>query len=207
MKVLLFNGSCHKHGCTYTALNEVAKELNANGVETEILHIGTEPVQECIACGVCGRNGKCVVTDDVVARWLEKCADADGFVFGSPVYYSHPTGALLSAMDRMFCSSSSLFRHKVGAVVVSARRAGTSSSLDVLSKHLTIASMVIPGSSYWNMVHGARAEDVLADAEGVQTMHNLGRNMAWLLKCIELGKSNGLTAPELESGARTNFVR
>lgn len=207
MKVLLFNGSCHKSGCTYTALSEVAKELNAQGIDTEILHIGTDPIRDCIACGACNRSSACVIPDDVVSSWLEKCAQADGFVFGSPVYYSHPSGALLSAMDRMFCSASHLFRHKVGAVVVSARRAGTSSSLDVLAKHLTIANMVMPGSSYWNMVHGARAEDVLADAEGVQTMHNLGRNMAWLLKCIELGRENGLTAPQLESGSRTNFVR
>ena len=206
MKVLLFNGSSHKTGCTYTALCEVAKILNDEGIETEILQLGSAPVQECVACGGCASGRGCVI-QDIVTEWQEKCRHADGFVFGAPVYYAHPAGAMLAAMDRLFYSANGIFNHKVGAVVTSARRAGTTASLDAMMKHLTISGMVVPGSSYWNMVHGSKAEDVMQDAEGLQTMRNLGRNMAWLLKLIELGEQNGLPAPETERGSRTNFIR
>lgn len=207
MKVLLFNGSSRAKGCTYTALAEVARVLGECGVETEILQIGNKPIRDCIACGGCAGKGKCVFDDDVCNEWIEKAKTADGFVFGSPVYYAHPNGRLLSILDRVFYSGGAAFAHKPGAVVTSARRAGTTASIDALSKHLTINQMPVVSSTYWPMVHGATPDDVLKDEEGLQTMRNLARNMAWLLKCIELGKANGVPAPEAERGARTNFIR
>lgn len=207
MKVLLFNGSIHEKGCTYTALCEVARILNEEGIETEILWIGAQPVQDCIACGKCKQTHRCVFESDIVNKWSEKAMDADGFVFGSPVYYAHACGRLLSAMDRMFYSSSKSFALKPGAVVVSARRAGTTCSLDDVQKHLSIVGMPVVTSTYWNMVHGAQPSDVLQDEEGMQTMRNLGRNMAWILKCIEAGKQAGIEAPKPEKTARTNFIR
>lgn len=207
MKVILLNGSIHKEGCTYTALCEVAKELHAAGIETEILHIGAAPVRDCVACSTCKKLHRCVFDDDIVNRWLEACDGADGFVFGAPVYYAHPCGAMLSAMDRMFYASSKTFAHKPGAVVVSARRAGTTASLDALQKHLSIVGMPVITSTYWNMVHGNAPEEVKQDLEGMQTMRNLGRNMAWILKCIEAGKQAGIEEPAPEKTARTNFIR
>lgn len=206
MKVLLINGSPRQHGCTYTALTEVAKALTEQGVDSEIIWLGNKPMQDCIACGSCGKTGKCAF-DDGLHEVVEKCAQADGFVFGSPVYYSHPSGRLLSFMDRLFYSSSRHLRGKPAAAVVSARRAGTSASLDVILKHFTIAQMPVVSSSYWNMVHGARPEDVLQDAEGMQTMGNLGRNMAQLIKALAADKANSLPCPENEYGSWTNFIR
>ena len=207
MKVLLFNGSIHEKGCTYTALSEVARVLGEEGIETEILWIGAQPVQDCIACGSCKQTHRCVFENDIVNAWGEKAMEADGFVFGSPVYYAHACGRLLCAMDRMFYSSSKSFALKPGAVVVSARRGGTTCSLDDLQKHLSIVGMPVISSTYWNMVHGAQPSDVLQDEEGMQTMRNLGRNMAWMLKCIEAGKRAGIAAPKPEKTARTNFIR
>ncbi|MDD2647743.1 MAG: flavodoxin family protein [Eubacteriales bacterium] len=207
MKVLLFSGSPRKNGCTYTALAEIEKTLNAAGVETEILQIGAKPVRDCIACGDCRKTGSCVFKDDVVSEWLEKCAGADGYVFGTPTYYGHPSGAILSALDRMFFSNSRIFRHKPVAFIASARRAGTTATLDAISKHGTISDMLLVGSSYWNMVHGMEPEDVIKDEEGMQTMRNIGRNMAWLLKCLEAGKKSGVALPETERKYMTNFIR
>ena len=207
MKVLLFNGSFNPNGCTNTALQEIAKVLNDEGIETEILQIGNKPIRDCIACGGCVNKNRCVFDDDVANKWLEKAEQADGFVFGSPVYYAHPSGRILSVLDRMFYANKSCFEHKPAASIVSARRAGTTASLDVLNKYITIAQMPLISSTYWNMVHGKKPEDVLQDKEGLQTMHNIAKNMAWILKCIELGKQNGINIPKVEKGEYTNFIR
>lgn len=207
MKVLLINGSPRAHGCTFTALSIIASVLNEEGIQTEILQIGTAPVRDCIGCGGCSRTGQCVFSDDCVNDWIQKAEEADGFVFGTPVYYAHPSGRLLSAMDRMFFAGGRNFAKKPGAVIASARRAGTTASLDVVAKHLGISEMPIVSSSYWNMVHGNSPEEVMRDEEGLQTMKNLARNLAWLLKCVEAGKRAGIEPPKSEHGARTNFIR
>ena len=207
MKVLLINGSSHEHGCTATALAEVAKELEAQGIETSIRWLGVKPIRDCVACGGCKNGGGCVFKDDPVNALVEEARNSDGFVFGTPVYYAHPSGRLLSFLDRAFFSGSSAFVHKPGAAVASARRAGTTASFDAVNKYFTIAQMPVVSSTYWNMVHGTCAEDVLRDEEGLQTMRNLGRNMAWLLRCIALGRENGIPAPEAERTYQTNFIR
>lgn len=207
MKVLLFNGSVHTNGSTFTALSEIAKTLNAEGVETEILQMGVKPVRDCVGCRGCAESKRCVFNDDFVNGWIEKAASADGLIFGTPVYYAHPSGAILSAMDRMFYAGSKLFAHKPAAVIACARRGGTTATLDAITKHLSICQMPIVSSTYWNMVHGAKAEDVVKDEEGMQTMRNLARNMAWLIKCIEAGKKSGIDAPTAERGNWTNFIR
>ncbi len=207
MKVLLFNGSPRANGCTFTALSEIARVLNEQGIETEILQIGNKPVQDCIGCGGCAKTGKCVFSDDCANAWIEKAAHADGFVFGTPVYYAHPSGRILSAMDRMFYAGRENFRHKPAAVIASARRAGTTASLEVVSKHLGISEMPVISSSYWNMVHGNSPEEVKKDLEGMQTMRNIGLNLAWILKCIDAGRQAGIETPQTEHGARTNFIR
>lgn len=207
MKVLLFNGSPRANGCTFTALSVIARELESAGIETEIIQTGNKPVRDCIGCGGCVGKGKCVFSDDGVNEWTEKARAADGFVFGTPVYYAHPTGRILSLMDRMFYSATDAFAHKLGAVIASARRAGTTASLDAISKHLSICQMPIVTSTYWNMVHGSTPEQTLEDKEGVNTMKNLARNMVWLLKCIDAGKAAGVTAPENDRSIRTNFIR
>ncbi len=208
MNVLLFNGSPRKAGCTYTALAEVAKTLQASGVETEIVQIGSRTFQGCMACRGCAGKGICVFgQDDGLNEIIEKCKTADGFVFGSPVYYASANGTLISFMDRLFRVGSGALAHKPAAAVASARRAGTTVTLDELNKYFTINQMPVVSSTYWNMVHGSKAEDVAKDEEGLQTMRNLGRNMAWLLKCIEAGKAAGLEAPAAELAKRTDFVR
>lgn len=206
MKVLLMNGSSHTKGCTYTALSEVATVLVQEGIETEILQIGGLPIRDCIGCGQCAGKDACIFGDDVVNEWIEKAKAADGFVFGTPVYYAHPSGQLLSVLNRIFYAGGSAFTHKPGAAVASARRAGTTASIDVLNKYFTINQMPIVSSTYWNMVHGNSPEDVKQDLEGLQTMRNLGRNMAWMLKCIEAGKAAGIEIPVAERENRTNFI-
>ena len=205
MKVLLVNGSSRPDGCTSVALGEVARALNEEGIETDMLFIGNQPLPDCIACGKCRELGKCVF-DDVVNELSEKAKDCDGFVFGSPVYYAHPSGRLLTVMDRAFYSGGKNFAFKPAASVLSARRAGNTASFDVINKYFTINSMPVVSSNYWNHVHGAQPDDVREDKEGLMTMYNIGKNMAWLLKCLELGKNNGITAPENKKIA-TNFVR
>ena len=208
MKVLLLNGSSHPHGCTDTALREVASALENAGIDAEILFLGNDPVRDCTACGTCAKApGKCVFDDDIVNRIIEKAREADGFVFGTPVYYAHPSGRILSILDRVFYAGKSAFVHKPAAAIASARRAGTTASLDVLQKYFTISQMPVVSSTYWTMVHGKEPEDVLKDAEGLQTMRNLASNMAWMLRCIEAGKSVGIQPPQVESGARTNFIQ
>lgn len=206
MKVLLINGSTREHGCTYTALSEAAAAIEAEGLETELVWLGSREVRDCVACGGCAVTGRCVF-DDIVNVLAEKSAEADGFVFGTPVYYAHPSGQVLSVLDRLFYSASRYFVGKPGAAVASARRAGTTASLDAMNKYFTIAQMPVVSSTYWNMVHGSCPQDVLQDAEGLQTMRNLGRSMAWLIKCIRAGKDSGLMPPAIERGARTNFIR
>ena len=207
MKVLLLNGSTRKNGCTYLALSEAAKTLNAEGVETEIIQMGGGPVRDCIGCNGCTGKGQCVFGDDMVNEVIAKAKEADGFVFGSPVYYAHPSGQILSLLDRLFYAGGSAFTQKPGAAVVTARRAGTTASLDVLNKYMTDAQMPVVTSTYWNMVFGPAPELVEQDKEGLQTMRNLGRNMAWLLKCIQAGTQPGVTPPAAETDYWTNFNR
>lgn len=208
MKVLLFNGSNHINGCTFTALSIVADELQANDVDSEIFQCGAAPVRDCTACGKCyGGSGKCVFDDDLVNEFIAAAHTADGFVFGTPVYYAHASGRIMSVLDRAFYAGKAAFVHKPGAVIASARRAGTTCALDDLQKYLTINQMPVAASTYWNMVHGSKAEDVLRDEEGVQTMKNLALNLAWLLKCIKAGGDNGIAPPKPYTGARTNFIR
>lgn len=206
MKVLLVNGSPNKEGCTYTALKEVSKTLEENGIDTEIFQVGNKPIGGCIGCGSCKKTGECFMNDGV-NEFVEKAKDADGFVFGSPVYYAAASGSITSFLDRAFYSGGKHMAFKPGAVICSARRAGTTSTLDQLSKYLTICNMPVVSSQYWNMVHGNIPEEVKKDLEGMQTMRVLGRNMAWLIKCIELGKNNNILKPELEERERTNFIR
>ena len=207
MKVLLLNGSPHPHGCTFTALSEVAKTLEENGVEAEILQIGAKPVRGCIACGGCAGKGRCALGDDIVNTLIEKMEQADGFIVGSPVYYASANGAVECILDRAFYAGGKAFVHKPAAAVASARRAGTTATLDELTKYFTISQMPVVSSTYWPMVHGNKPEDVAKDEEGLQVMRNLGRNMAWLLKCIEAGKQAGVQVPEAERQYRTNFIR
>jgi len=206
MKVLLVNGSPHAKGCTFTALTEVAETLKANGIDTEIMHLGTKPISGCLGCGKCFKTGKCFM-DDVVNVFLDKAPEADGFVFGSPVHYAAASGQLTSFLDRVFYGKSALFYNKPGAAVVSCRRGGASAAFDQINKYFTINNMPIVSSQYWNQVHGNTPEEVKQDLEGMQTMRTLGRNMAWLLKCIEAGKNAGIPLPEQEPRLRTNFIR
>ena len=206
MKVLLINSSAHEKGCTYRALSEVAMSLNKEGIETEIVQL-KDPINDCIGCGACKKTGECIIKNDMVNDFVKKAKDFDGFVFGSPVYYAHPSGRLLSFMDRIFYSGSSAFAYKPAAAVVSARRGGTTASLDVIMKHFMINKMPVISSSYWNMVHGNKPEQVEDDLEGFQTLRMLGKNMAWILKCIEAGKNNGISVPVPEEKIRTNFIR
>lgn len=206
MKVILVNGSPHEKGCTYTALCEVEKALNANGVETEIFQVGNKPIAGCIGCGACGKLGKCFV-DDPVNEFVEKARSADGFVFGSPVHYAAASGSITSFMDRAFYSGGGALRGKPAANIVSCRRGGASATFDQLNKYFTINNMPIVSSQYWNQVHGNTPEQVLRDEEGLQTMRTLGNNMAWLLKCIEAGRAAGIEFPVPETPIRTNFIR
>jgi multimeric flavodoxin WrbA len=205
MKVLLINGSPNAQGCTFTALSEVAKTLKEGGLESEIIQIGHKDVRGCIACRKCGELKKCAF-DDIVNEIAAKFEKADGLVVGSPVYYASANGTIVSFLDRLFFSSSFDKRMKAGAAVVSARRGGCSTAFDVLNKYFTISGMPIVSSQYWNMVHGSNPDDVRKDEEGMQVMRVLGRNMAFLIKSIALGKEKfGL--PENETRLWTNFIR
>jgi multimeric flavodoxin WrbA len=205
MKVLLINGSPNKKGCTYTALTEVEKTLIEAGVDTEIIQVGHKDLRGCIGCRKCKETGQCVFNDLVneVAPKFEAC---DGIVIGSPVYYASANGTLISFIDRLFYSVPFDKTMKVGAAVVSARRGGSSATFDEINKYFTISSMPIASSQYWNSVHGYTPEGVYADAEGCQIMRTLGRNMAFLIKSIQLGKEKfGL--PVKEARINTNFIR
>jgi len=211
MKVLLFNGSPHKNGCTFTALEEIAKTLKEEGIESEIYQIGNEPSSVCRACYACKTLGKCVVNDGV-NEFIEKAKDFDGFILGSPVHYASASGGATSFLDRVFFAASAsgrsgYFTHKPGAAIASARRAGTTATLDQLNKYFTITQMPIISGRYWNMVHGSNAEDVKQDLEGLQNMRILARNMAWHLKCREAAEKAGVQLPKKEDTVWTNFIR
>ena len=206
MKVLLINGSPNEKGCTFTALSEVAKTLNQEGIDTEFFHIGKKPVQGCIACFKCVALGRCVFNDKV-NELTARLDEFDGFIIGSPVYYAGPAGSLCAFLDRFFFSGGSKFFNKPGACVVSCRRGGASAAFDRLNKYFTIKIMPVVSSQYWNQVHGNTPDEVRQDLEGMQTMRTLGRNMAWLLKSIKSGNKEGLNIPELEEWQGTNFIR
>ena len=201
MKVILFNGSPKKEGCTYTALCEIEKELNKEGIETIIFHAGNT-LKGCLACGYCRKEGKCIA-DDCVNEAINLINDADGFVFGSPVHYASASGIMTSFLDRLFYSASASMRLKPCAVIASCRRAGSTATLDQLLKYPLINEMPVVGGPYWSMVHGNTPEEVKKDLEGMQVMRSIGKNMAWLLKCIE----SGVEKPEKEEKIRTNFIR
>ena len=203
MKVLVINGSPHPKGCTDRALREVEETLKACGVETERVNIGTKDIRGCIGCGYCREHGRCVF-NDAVNETAPMFAEADGLLVGSPVYYAGANGQLLAFLDRLFYSTSGVFTKamKVGAAVVSSRRAGSTSAFDEINKYFTICSMPVVSSTYWNEVHGFTAEDVETDLEGLQTMRNLGRNMAFLIKAINTSKDE---IPAQEYGKFTNF--
>lgn len=209
MKVLLLNGSPRAKGCTYTALCEVEKELIAAGLETEIFNVGNKPIIGCTGCGSCGKtkSGKCVFAEDGVNEFIEKARGADGFIFGSPVHYAAASGAVTSFLDRAFYAGKAAFVMKPGAAIVSCRRGGATAAFEQLSKYFTISEMPIVSSQYWNMVHGNMPEEVVQDLEGMQLMRTLGKNMAWLLRCIEAGKKSGVPLPEREVKLATNFIR
>lgn len=206
MKALLVNGSPREKGCTYTALTELAKTLKQEGIEAEILHVGNKEIRGCIACRKCHStgSGKCVF-DDIVNETAPKLAEADAFVIGSPVYFASPAGGAVSFMDRLFFSTLNDDKTmKVGASVVSCRRGGNTATFDMLNKYFTISGMPIASSQYWNMVYGGTPEEVLQDQEGLQTMRTLGRNMAFLIKSIQMGKEK-MGLPEKEAAVFTNF--
>jgi multimeric flavodoxin WrbA len=206
MNVLLINGSPHKNGCTYTALCEVAGQLNKQGIETNIFQIGNKPIQGCIACYGCKESGYCVFKDDRVNECIDLARKADGIVIGSPVYYAAPNGSLCAFLDRMFFLKNEGYAYKPSAAIVSCRRGGASAAFDRLNKYFTISSMPVVSSQYWNSVHGNSPEEVRQDLEGLQIMRTLGNNMAWLLKCIEAAKGK-VPYPEKEGWTPTNFIR
>ena len=208
MKVLLINGSPHPRGCTDAALRTVAGALEERGLEEEILHLGAGPVRDCAACGACKKApGRCAFDGDIVNILIEKAREADGFVFGSPVYYAGPSGQVTAFLDRLFYAGGSRMAGKLGACVVSCRRGGASASFDRLNKYFTIARMPVVSSQYWNSIHGNTAEQALQDKEGLQIMRTLGDNMAWLVKCIAAGKAAGIDHPTPEPWEATNFIR
>ena len=203
-KVILLNGSPHANGCTATALNEMIKVFQEEGIETELIHVGNKSIRGCISCNRCSETGKCVF-DDLVNEVAPKFAEADGLVVGSPVYYAGPNGTILSFMDRLFYSTSFSKQMKVGAAVVSCRRGGNTATFDVLNKYFTISSMPVASSSYWNQVHGFTADDAKKDLEGMQTMRNLARNMAFMIKAFADAKDK-YGYPEMEKSCFTSFA-
>ncbi len=206
MKVLMLNGSSKERGNTNRALQEIGMQLEREGIEYEIFQLGGLPIRDCIGCGQCTEQG-CIFTDDRVNEFIAKAGEADGFVFGTPVYYAHPSGRVLSFLDRVFYSSGSSFACKPGASVAVARRGGTSASFDVMNKYFGISQMPVAGSTYWNLVHGCVPVEAEEDAEGLQTMRNLARNLAWMMKCFRAGREAGIALPEAERGSKTNFIR
>ncbi len=209
MKVLLINGSPKEKGCTYTALSVIAEELRKQGVDSEIVQVGKEPIQGCIGCGGCAKTGKglCVFENGPVNTIIKKAEEADGVVVGTPVHYAAASGAITSLMDRVCYAGGKNLAFKPAAAIASCRRGGASATLDQITKYFTILNMPVVASNYWNMVHGNTPEEVLKDEEGIQTMRQLGRNMAWILKSIQAGKDAGVSMPEVEPKIRTNYIR
>ena len=206
MKVLMLNGSPKANGNTNAALLEVGRTLENEGISYEIFQMGGKPVRDCTGCGQCSEKG-CAFNDDDVNEFIAKAKEADGFVFGTPVYYAHPSGRILSFLDRAFYAGGAAFRFKPGASVAVARRGGSSASFDCLNKYFGIAQMPVVGSTYWNMVYGKVPGEAEQDLEGMQTMQNLAKNMAWMMKCFELGRKNGIALPDTSAVVRTNFIR
>ncbi|CEQ17850.1 flavodoxin family protein [Paraclostridium sordellii] len=211
MKVVAFNGSPHKKGNTYNAIDTVAKELEKEGIEVEIVHVGNKAIRGCIACGGCSRNQneRCVLDKDEVNEWIQKMKEADGIILGSPVYYSAIAGTMKSFLDRAFYVASSnggMFRHKVGASVVAVRRSGGIPVFDQLNNHINYSEMIMPTSNYWNVAYGTAPGEVTQDEEGMQIMRVLGKNMAWMMKVVEAGKSQ-VKENEKEDKIFTNFIR
>lgn len=209
MNVLLVNASPNEKGCTYTALSEIAKTLNDEGIETKIVHVGKNMKHPCIACSACRKNGtgKCVFDDDPVNQCIELLKRADGFIIGEPVYYGGPASQAQMFMDRAFYSAGANFAFKPAAAIASCRRGGLTPSMDRMNKYFTISQMPIVSSNYWNGVHGNTPEEVLQDEEGLQIMRILGKNMAWMIKCIDAGKKAGINYPQQETKIKTNFIR
>ena len=205
LNVLLINGSPNGKGCTYTALSEVERTLQAEGIGTEMVHIGNKDIRGCIACRKCRETGRCVF-DDIVNELAPKFEQADGLVVGSPVYFAGPNGTLTNLQDRLFYSAAYPLRMKVGAAVCSARRGGTTATFDRLNRYFTISEMPIVSGRYWNMVHGSNAEQVLQDEEGMQNMRFVGRNMAFLVRAIAAERDRG-GLPQQEEVNYTNFIR
>ena len=189
------------------AIEEMIKVFKEEGIETEVFQVGPKPIADCLQCGYCEKHDKCVFAEDGVNSFVAKAKEADGFVFASPVYYAHPSGRILSFLDRAFFSGSKAFRYKPGASIAVARRAGTSSSLDALNKYFGINEMISVGSTYWNEVHGLVASDAVFDEEGMQTMRNLAKNMIWIMRCLDSGKKNGIPLPDSSLTYHTNFIR
>lgn len=206
MKIILINGSPNEKGCTYTALSECAEEFSRLGAETEIVWIGKKPMPGCIGCWKCSETGHCVF-GGLTEETADKIVAADGMIVGSPVYFASVNGSLVSFLDRLYASRSGEFMHKPFAAVVSARRGGTTASLDVLNKYGLINEQPIVASQYWPMVHGNSPEEVKKDKEGLQIMRTLARNMHWLISCIDAGKKAGINTPNPEEAERTNFIR
>lgn len=211
MKVLLVNGSPHEKGCTYTALAEMKTELEKEGIEANIYHIGTQAIHPCLGCYACRQLGKCIMEKDDVNAFVHMAEQYDAFVFGTPVHYASASGVIVPFMDRVFFSAAnakkSVFRHKPATAIVSARRAGTTPTIDQLNKYFQISEMPVISGRYWNMVHGSTPDDVRRDKEGMQNMRILARNMAYFLKCLAAAKAAGLTPPAVEKPELTNFIR
>lgn len=206
MKVYLVNGSANKKGTTFMALSRAMESLIDNGIQAEIYWLGNKPISGCLACNVCTNTNKCVINDKV-NEFAELAKDADGFIFGSPVHYAAASGFLTSFMDRLFYSASKNLTYKPASAVTVARRGGQSSTFDQINKYFTINQMPVVSSVYWNQVYGLNDEQAREDIEGMQTMEILGNNMAWLLKCIEAGKNNGITVKPMPQRVGTNFIR
>lgn len=209
MKVLLINGSTRKNGNTSAVIGEMVGILQAQGLETEVFWVGNGPIRDCTGCGTCKKNkdNACVFKDDYINDLIAKCQEADGFVFGTPVYYSHPSGALLSALNRVYYAAGNVLRGKPGCSFAIARRGGASLALQVLNQYFLYNEMPLVSGSYWAMLHGARPEEVLQDAEGIQTIQNMTRNLIHVMKSLKSARDNGLEKPQNEYGARTNFIR
>lgn len=210
MKVMIVNGSSHLNGTTMKAIKEVEQVFAEEGVETEVIQLGNKAIRDCIQCGYCFDHKSCVFKDDDVNSFVEKAKEADGFIFASPVYYAHPSGRILSFLDRVFFCSQTMaenpFAFKPGASIAVARRGGTVATFDVLNKYFGISQMPVAGSTYWNITHGMVADDAQYDKEGLQTMRNMARNMTWMMRSFALAKEAGIPYPKTEGGASTNFI-
>ncbi len=207
MKILLINGGPHEKGSTNVALEEIAKTLKENNIKTEIMWLGNNPIGGCIGCNYCLKNNNRCFMKDKVNEFLDKVEETDGFVFGSPVHFAAASGALTSFLDRVFYGRGEMFKNKVAASVVSCRRGGATAAFDQINKYALMSNMYIVGSSYWNQIHGNNAEEVKQDLEGLQTMRNLAKNMAYILKCMKNAEENGIPKPQYEEKIKTNFIR